>query len=126
MKNRVKLRQMTFNGDSYMWAYHYDDHDFKNYPYSYYLFVPKNNEKLKVRVYFTRYAPNMDLDAYSEEGSICLYKGERIILNLCRPFFAKQLIEYVFSNCCNKTDVGEIEIKDGDAILEKLGYTEFD
>ena len=47
MKNRVKLRQMTFNGDSYMWAYHYDDHDFKNYPYSYYLFVPKNNEKLK-------------------------------------------------------------------------------
>lgn len=117
---------MTFNGESYLWAYHYDDNDLKNYPYSYYLFVPEDNEKLKVRVYFKRYAPNMNIDAYSEEGTICLYKGERIILNLCRPFFARQFIEYVFSYCCNKTDTGEVEIRDGDAILEKLGYTEFD
>lgn len=99
MKNRAKLRQMTFNGNSYLWTYHYDENDLKNYPYSYYLFVPKSNERLKVRVYFTRYAPNMNIDAYSEEGTICLYKGERIILNLCRFFFARQLIEYVFSNC---------------------------
>lgn len=126
MKNRTKLRPMTFNGESYLWAYHYDDKDFCNYPYSYYLFVPKNNDKLKVRVYFTRYAPNMSINAYSEEGTICLYKGEKIILNLCRPFFARQMIEYIFSHCCNKTDIGEIDIKDGDTVLEKLGYTEFD
>ena len=126
MKNRAKLRQMTFNGESYLWAYYYDDMDFDNYPYSYYLFVPKDNDKLKVRVYFARYAPNLNMDAYSEEGSICLYKGERIILNLCRPFFARQVIEHVFLNCCNKTDIGEIEIRNGDAILERLGYTEVD
>ena len=87
MKNRDKLRTMTFNGETYLWAYYFDDKDFSNYPYSYYLFVPKDNNKLKVRVYFTRYAPNMDIDAYSREGSICIYKGEEIILNLCRPFF---------------------------------------
>ena len=28
MKNRSKLRQITFNGESYLWAYHYDDNDF--------------------------------------------------------------------------------------------------
>ena len=125
MKNRNKLRTMTFNGETYLWAYHYDDNDFSNYPYSYYLFVPKDNNKLKVRVYFTRYAPNMDIDAYSEEGSICLYKGERIILNLCRPFFARQILEYVFEYRCNKSYIGEIDIKDGDTILETLGYTGF-
>ena len=48
MKNRKKLRQMTFNGELYLWAYHYDDRDFDNYPYSYYLFVPKENNKLKI------------------------------------------------------------------------------
>ncbi len=125
MKNRVTLRHMSFNGESYLWAYHYDKNDFINYPYSYYLFVPKSNEKLKVRVYFKRYAPNMNLNIYSENGTVCLYNGSKIILNLCRPFFARQVIEYVFSYCCNKTDVGEIEIQDGDAILEKLGYTDF-
>ena len=109
MKNRVTLRQMSFNGESYLWAYHYDKNDFINYPYSYYLFVPKSNEKLKVRVYFKRYAPNMNLNIYSENGTVCMYNGSKIIL----------------SYCCNKTDVGEIEIQDGDAILEKLGYTDF-
>ncbi|MGN0600160.1 MAG: hypothetical protein ACI4JK_09725 [Oscillospiraceae bacterium] len=126
MKNRDKLRTMTFNGETYLWAYYFDDKDFSNYPYSYYLFVPKDNNKLKVRVYFTRYAPNMDIDAYSREGSICFYKGEEIILNLCRPFFARQIIEYVFEYRCNKSYIGEIDIKDGDTILETLGYTGFD
>ena len=125
MKNRKKLRQMTFNGELYLWAYHYDDRDFDNYPYSYYLFVPKENNKLKVRVYFKRYAPDMAIDIYSEAGTICLYKGERIVLNLCRPFFARQVIEYVFQNCCNNTDTGEVEIKDGDLILNRLGFKEF-
>ncbi|MBO4878612.1 MAG: hypothetical protein J5501_11470 [Ruminococcus sp.] len=51
MKNRKKLRQMTVNGDTYLWAYYYDPHDIVNYPSSYYLFVPKENERLKVRVH---------------------------------------------------------------------------
>lgn len=126
MKNRSKLKEMTFDGETYLWAYHYDASDLKNYPYSYYLFVPKDNEKLRVRVYFTRYAPNMDIDAYSEEGTVCLYKGEQVILNLCRPFYARQVIEYVFSHCCCKTDKGETELRNGDHILEELGYTDFD
>ena len=122
MKNRSKLRQITFNGESYLWAYHYDDNDFSNYPYSYYLFVPKENSRLTVRVYFTRYAPNMNIDAYSDEGTVCLYNGKSIVLNLCRPFFARKVIEYVFTHCCNQSDSGEVEIKNGDAILEKLGF----
>ena len=126
MKNRDKLRTMSFNEETYLWAYHYDDMDFSHYPYSYYLFVPKDNNKLKVRVYFKRYAPNMKLDIYSEEGTVCMCNGEKIILNLCRPFFARQVLEYVFEFCCNKSDVGEINIKDGDMILEKLGYKKFD
>ena len=125
MKNRKKLREMTFDGETYLWAYHYDDMDFSNYPYSYYLFVPKDNKKLKVRVYFVKYAPNMNLDIYREEGTSCLYKGEKVVLNLCRPFFARQMIEYVFEYCCKRDDTGEIDIKDGDMILEKMGYTEF-
>ena len=126
MKNREKLRKMTFHGETYLWAYYYDDMDFKNYPYSYYLFSPEDNAKLKVRVYFTRYAPNMNIDAYSEEGTVCMYRGKKMVLNLCQPVFAQQVIEYVFSQCCKKTDTGEIEIRDGDAILEKIGYSEFD
>ena len=117
---------MTFGGVTYLWSYHFDANDFGNYPFSYYLFVPKDNPSLKVRVYFTRYAPNMNIDAYSEEGSICLYNGERTVLDLCRPSAARQVIEYVFSHCCDKTDKGEIEIRDGDAVLEKLGYSDFD
>ena len=126
MKNRVKLREMTYDGETYLWAYYYDDMDFSNYPYSYYLFIPKDNEKLKVKVFFTRYAPNMKMDIYSEEGTKCLYHGEKIVINLWRPFFARQVIEYVFSHCCKKTDIGDIEIKYGDTILENIGYSEFD
>lgn len=126
MKNRNRLRLMKIDQKEYLWSYNYDDMDFYNYPYSYYLFVPKKNEKLKVRVHFTRYAPQMNLNAYSSEGTICLFKGKQVILNLCRPYFARQIIEYVFQNCCNDTDTGEIDIKDGDKILKEIGYSDFD
>ena len=125
MKNRVKLRLMKTEGEEYLWSYNFDDMDFYNYPYSYYLYVPKNNKKLTVRVYFTKYAPNMNLNCYRYEGTPCLYNGEPIILNLCRPFFAKQVIEYVFQHHCNYSDKGEVNIKDGDNILTELGYSEF-
>lgn len=125
MKNRAKLRNIVVNNKEYLWAYYYDDMDFNHYPYSYYLFVPKNNEKLKVRVYFTKYAPNMNLNIYTHEGTSCLYHGEQVVLNLCRPYFAKQIIKYVFENCCREEDIGEIELRDGDSILMCLGYFDF-
>ncbi|MDE6034333.1 MAG: hypothetical protein K2G36_00245 [Ruminococcus sp.] len=125
MKNRVRLRVMDVDGEKYLWSYNYDDMDFVNYPYSYYLFVPQDNKKLKVRVYFTRYSPNMKIDAYSDEGTPCFYGEEKIILNLCRPYFARQILEYVFDNLCSKSDTGEIDIKDGDSILYEMGYRNF-
>lgn len=125
MKNRVKLRTIDVNGEKYLWSYNFDDSDYVNYPYSYYLFVPKDNNKLKVRVYFTQYAPNMDLGCYLYDGTPCFYKGEKVILNLCRPLFARQMIEYVFNHCCDKSDNGEINITDGDSILTEMGYEEF-
>ena len=125
MKNRDKLRIITFNGETYYWAYYYDDMDFKKYPYSYYLFIPKANNKLKVRVYFTRYAPNMKLNIYTEDGTMCMFRGEKTILNLNQPYFARQVIEYIFNHCCKTSDIGEISINDGDGILEKIGYSDF-
>lgn len=56
MKNRGKLRHIIVKEKGYLWNYFYDDMDFSNYPYSYYLFVPTENPRLKVRVYFTKYA----------------------------------------------------------------------
>lgn len=125
MKNRKKLRYIVVDGREYLWNYYFDEMDFSNYPYSYYLFVPRENQRLKVRVYFTKYAPNMKIDAYLAEGTICLYKGEQCVLNLCRPYFARQIIAYVFACCCDATDDGEFEIRDGDAVLEALGYSNF-
>ncbi|MDE5699443.1 MAG: hypothetical protein K2I96_18880 [Lachnospiraceae bacterium] len=125
MKNRGKLRHIVVNDKEYLWNYYYDDMDFSNYPYSYYLFVPKRNPRLKVRVYFTKYAPQMNLDIYAGEGTVCQYQGKQIVLNLCRPVFARQMIEYVFQNCCHDTDVGEFAIKNGEAVLERLGYADF-
>ncbi len=116
MKNRGKLRHIIVKEKRYLWNYFYDDMDFTNYPYSYYLFVPADNPQLKVRVYFTKYVPQMNLDVYMGEGTICQYKGKQIEMNLCRPLFAK---------CCHDTDVGEFAIKDGEVILEKLGYSDF-
>lgn len=125
MKNRKKLRYIVVKEKGYLWNYYYDNMDFANYPYSYYLFVPEENQRLKVRVYFTRYAPNMNIDVYTAEGTPCLYKGEPCVLNLCRPYFAGQMIEYVFANRCHASDLGELEIRDGDAILEAMWYTDF-
>lgn len=125
MKNRGKLRHIVVNGRGYLWNYYYDDMDFTNYPYSYYLFVPGENRRLKVRIYFTKYEPQMNLDIYPCEGTICQYKGKQVEMNLCRPFFARQMIEYVFEKYCHDTDVGELEIKNGEAILESLGYSDF-
>ena len=125
MKNRGKLRHIIVKEKRYLWNYFYDDMDFTNYPYSYYLFVPAENPRLKVRVYFTKYAPQMYLDVYKSEGTICQYKGRQIEMNLCRPLFARQVIEYIFDKCCHDTDVGEITIKNGEAILENLGYSDF-
>lgn len=125
MKNRGKLRRIVVNGKGYLWNYYYDDMDFANYPYSYYLFVPEENQRLKVRVYFMKYTPQMNLNVYTTEGIVCLYKGEAVVLNLCRPLFARQMIEYIFANCCRDTDVGEFAIKDGEDVLENLGYSDF-
>lgn len=125
MKNRGKLRHIIVKEKRYLWNYFYDDMDFTNYPYSYYLFVPAEKPQLKVRVYFTKYVPQMNLDVYMGEGTICQYKGKQIEMNLCRPLFARQVIEYVFDKCCHDTDVGEFAIKDGEVILENLGYSDF-
>lgn len=125
LKNRGKLRYIIVKEKRYLWNYFYDDMDFTNYPYSYYLFVPADNPQLKVRVYFTKYVPQMNLDVYMGEGTICQYKGQQIEMNLCRPLFARQVIEYVFDKCCHDTDVGEFAIKDGEVILENLGYSDF-
>lgn len=126
LKNRVKLRNIKVRDKEYLWSYNFDDMDFVNYPYSYYLFVPKNNKRLKVRVYFTKYEPQMKLNAYSnKEGVECLFDGQKTELNLCRPYFAGQVIEYVFKNICGYTDSGEVSIKDGEKILEKIGYSDF-
>lgn len=125
MNNRNKLRHIVADDTEYLWNYYDDDMDFINYPYSYYLFIPKNNQKLKVRVHFTKYAPEMNLNI-SNEGTVCFYGEEQIVLNLCRPYYARQMIEYIFSNCCRNTDTGEIDIKNGEDILEQLGYRDFD
>lgn len=67
----------------------------------------------------------MNIDVYTAEGTPCLYKGEPCVLNLCRPYYAGQMIEYVFANRCHASDLGELEIRDGDAILEAMGYMDF-
>ena len=67
----------------------------------------------------------MYLDVYTSKGTICQYKGRQIEMNLCKPLFARQVIEYVFDKCCHDTDVGELAIKNGEAILEHLGYSDF-
>ncbi len=66
MKNRSKLRHIIINNKGYLWNYYYDDMDFSSFPYSYYLFVPVNNQKLKVRVYFKKYMPQMNLKFWTE------------------------------------------------------------
>jgi len=125
LKNRRKLRHIIVKGKRYLWNYFYDDMDFTNYPYSYYLFVPAENQQLKVKVYFKKYEPQMKLNVYASEGTICRYKGRPIEMNLCRPFFARQVIEYVFCKYCHDTDVGELVIKNGETVLENLGYSDF-
>jgi len=125
LKNRGKLRRIVVNGREYLWNYYYDDMDFANYPYSYYLLVPKENPRLKIRIYFTKYEPQMNLDIYTSKGTLCQYQGKEVELNLCRPLFARQVIEYVFKNVCHETDVGELVIKNGEAVLENLGYSDF-
>lgn len=125
LKNRGKLRHIIVKEKRYLWNYFYDDMDFTNYPYSYYLFVPAENPRLKVRVYFTKYEPQMYLDVYTSEGTICQYKGRQVEMNLCRPLFARKVIEYVFDKCYHDTDVGEFAIKNGEDILENLGYSDF-
>ena len=67
----------------------------------------------------------MHLDVYTNEGTICQYKGRQIEMNLCRPLFARQVIEYVFDKYCQDTDVGELAVKNGEDILENLGYSDF-
>ena len=116
---------MKIDQKEYLWSYNYDDMDFSNYPYSYYLFLPKKNKRLKVRVLFKKYAPQMKLDIYKNEGTICLFKGQQVILNLCRPYYARQVMEYVFQNYCNENDIGEIDIEDGEKILTEMGFTDF-
>lgn len=125
LKNRRKLRHIVVDGKCYLWNYFYDDMDFADYPYSYYLFVPKRNPRLKVRVYFTKYAPPMNLDVDTGKGTVCQYQGKQVEMNLCRPYFARQMIEYVFANCCHDMDAGEFEVRDGEAVLEEMGYSGF-
>lgn len=67
----------------------------------------------------------MNLAVYPNEGIPCSYQGRQVVLNLCRPYYARQVIEYVFSYCFPDTTQGEISIKDGEAILEQLGYSDF-
>lgn len=120
---KKRLRHMTINDREYLWNYFYDDMDFASYPYSYYLFIPKCNPKLKIRVYFTKYAPPMRL--VPDKGTDCFCRGKQAVLNLNRPYFARQMLEYIFQNYCRETDIGEIEIKDGEAVLERIGYSDF-
>ena len=126
MKNRRKLRKIIVDGKEYLWSYNYDDMDFSDYPHSYYVFVPKEFPALKVRVYFKKYAPQMKISGYLYNGTPCRYNDEEIVMNLCRPYFAAQMISYVFGNICRDAVSGEINIENGDDILRKLGYSDFE
>lgn len=123
MKNRPAPRTLHIGEKEYLWSYNFDKSDYKNYPYSYYMFSPKDNQKLKVRVYFTQYENPTDI---TPSGTPCIYKGENVILNLCEPSAAKRVAEYVFTELIPDNQTGEVELRDGDEILRNIGYKDFE
>ena len=122
-----KLRELTVNGREYLWAYRYDENDLSVFPVmSYLLFVPKDNKRLTVRVFFREYQPDMALGVPNVEAVNCTLKGEDTVLNLHRPSCAARVAGYVFSELCSPDDSGEVRLENGDEILRKPGYEGFE
>ncbi len=115
------FRRITVNKEKFLWKYIYDDLDFAKYPYSYYLIVPENNQKITIKIIFSDLEPPMLLDG--DEGTLGTYNGKELYLNLNKPKFVAQIIEYILNSDVDLQQSGILEYEQGEKILYELGYS---
>lgn len=105
MNNSDELKTTYFFNVFYLYKLHRDVVDHTNIPHAYYLFIPKKNQELTVRVHFYKYAQNKYLESFH---------------------YIELVFNYIYEEYFKDTRTGEIDIQDGDRILEELGIQDYE
>ncbi len=108
------FRKIKVNNQEYEWHYSFDDYD-----YCMPSTLTIKNKKTKIIVVF----PLKQSGEYCpfNQGVKAVKDGENITINLNRPFYITEIIEYIFNNY----NVIKHNYYNGLEILTQLGY-EFD
>ncbi|MGN0438264.1 MAG: hypothetical protein ACI4F4_07030 [Lachnospiraceae bacterium] len=114
------FRSVNVRGKLYSWKYVYDDLDFENYPYSYYLIIPDENKKFILKVLFRELEPPMILER--DEGTLAFFEGKEMYLNLNRPRYVVQIIEYLLAKNIDFNKSETLIYEKGEMIFRELGY----
>lgn len=120
MKSRKCLRKLILNEEQFLWQYYYDDLEFTNYPFSYYLIVLASNRKFEIRVLFNKLEPPMLLNG--DKGMTAIKDNREVNLNLNEPKNVKDLIEYLMKNEVDFEKQKKWLFEDGEGLFEKMGY----
>lgn len=109
-----KFRKIVVNNLEYKWLYRYDDYDYQNDPYL--LIVPGAFPETTLRIHFS-----VKEHFLLNSGFPAFFQGKPVCINLNRPFFVSQIIQW----CGEREDLfnrtGERHLQGLD-ILREIGY----
>lgn len=104
----------------YRWRYFNDDLDFANYPFSYLLIIPFEDNKKEIRIIFKKLIPPMLLPGFS--GNRAAKNGEECCINLNEPRYIREITEYLLEEIVDFNIKSKWTFDDGETILVNMGY----
>lgn len=82
-----KFRKIVVDQVEYKWLFRYDDHNYSNCPYL--LIAEKSSSEKTWCIHF----PTAEHFLYNI-GFPAKFRGEKVVINLNRPFYVSQIIKY--------------------------------
>ncbi|MDE5891538.1 MAG: hypothetical protein K2H45_01310 [Acetatifactor sp.] len=82
-----RFRNITVDHVEYKWLFRYDDYDYINFPYL--LIVTKSSPETTLRIVFP-----IKEHFLLNSGFPAVFHGQQVSINLNRPFFVSQIIQW--------------------------------
>ena len=109
-----RFRNITVDHMEYKWLFRYDDYDYIYFPYL--LVVPKSSPETTLRIVFP-----IKEHFLLNSGFPAVFQGQQVSINLNRPFFVSQIIQWCREQEALFSRTGYQSLNGLD-ILKAIGY----
>jgi hypothetical protein len=113
------FRKIVVKNKTFFWLYSFDDYDYSSDSGV----IIKDQEKGKGKWVFIRFCLKNGAYCPFNEGLSALKKAEKVVINLNRPKYIAEMLEYILDYYLQTDEFpSTVECYDGFKILNELGY----